>query len=76
MADIKLAKLPDRTPVKLVLSVAPELHRSLSDYADFYREAYGEAPPLGDLISAMLLGFLAGDKAFLRRQRAREGAEE
>lgn len=71
MADIKLGKLPDRTPVKLTLSVSPELHRALSDYADFYREAYGEAAPVADLIPAMIESFLAGDRAFLRRQRSR-----
>jgi hypothetical protein len=75
MADIKLAKLPDRTPVKLVLSVSPELHRTLTDYADFYREAYGETAAPADLIPAMLDGFLAGDKAFARRRRSREGGE-
>jgi hypothetical protein len=72
MADIKLGRLPDRTPVKLALSVSPELHGSLSDYADFYRETYGEAAPLADLVPAMLEGFLAGDKSFQRRQRSRE----
>lgn len=75
MPDIKLARLPDRTPVKLAVSVAPDLHRALSEYAEFYREAYGEAAPVVDLIPAMLETFLAGDKAFLRRQRSREGSE-
>ena len=74
MPDIKLAKLPDRTPVRLALSVSPELHRALSDYADFYREAYGEAAPVVDLIPAMLESFLAGDKGFARRKRAPGGA--
>ena len=70
MPDIKLGRLPDRTPVKLTLSVSPDLHRALSDYAQFYREAYEESAPLADLIPAMLEGFLAGDKAFLRRERS------
>jgi hypothetical protein len=26
MADIKLARLPDRTPVKLTISISPDLH--------------------------------------------------
>lgn len=75
MADIKLARLADRTPVKLALSISPELHKSLCDYAELYREAYGEAPPLAELVPAMLEGFLAGDKAFLRRRRSREASE-
>jgi hypothetical protein len=32
MAELKLAKLPDRTPVKLTISVSPELNRALVDY--------------------------------------------
>ena len=74
MADIKLAKLPDRTPVKLTLSISPELHRTLTDYADFYREAYGEAAAPADLLPGILEGFMAGDRAITRRQRSREGS--
>jgi len=72
MAEIKLGRLPDRTPVKLTCSISPDLHRALADYAEFYREAYGEPASLADLIPAMLEGFLGGDKAFLRRERSRE----
>lgn len=70
MPDIKLGRLPDRTPVKLALSVSPNLHRLLSDYAAFYRQAYGEPAQLADLIPAMLEAFLASDRAFLRRERS------
>ena len=72
MADIRLGRLPDRTPVKIALHVSPQLHRSLSSYAEFYREAYDEPAPLADLIPAMLEGFLDGDKAFLRWERSKE----
>lgn len=70
MPDIKLARLPDRTPVKLSISVPPELHRALADYADLYRDAYGEEASVSELIPAMLEAFLAGDKAFVRRARS------
>ena len=33
MVELRLAKLPDRTPVKLSIHVSPELHRALADYA-------------------------------------------
>ena len=33
MADLRLAKLPDRTPVKITISIPPELNQSLADYA-------------------------------------------
>ena len=67
---LKLAKLPDRTPVKLTVTVSPELHKALRDYADLYHQAYGQKEPIEDLVPFMLQGFLDGDKAF---RRARNG---
>jgi hypothetical protein len=66
MADIKLARLPDRTPVKMTITVAPDLHRALSDYAAVYQSAYGDAQPVADLIPHMLAAFLASDRVFMR----------
>lgn len=31
--ELKLAKLPDRTPVKLAITITPDLHEALHDYA-------------------------------------------
>lgn len=73
MADLRLAKLPDRTPVKLTISVPPELNRALTDYAELYRETYGEAEPVQELIPAMLASFLEGDRLFARRRREKGG---
>lgn len=42
MADLKLGKLPDRTPVKLSVSVSPELHRMLEDYARVMSRCTGQ----------------------------------
>jgi hypothetical protein len=36
MPDIKLAQLRDRTPVKLSISVMPDLNQALNDYAARY----------------------------------------
>ena len=69
MADIKLAKLRDRTPVKMTISIAPDLAQALSDYAEAYREAYGEAEPVNELIPAMLASFLDSDRGFARRRK-------
>ncbi|WP_116091853.1 DUF2274 domain-containing protein [Sphingomonas crusticola] len=68
MPDLKLAKLPDRTPVKLTLSVMPDLHDRLIDYAGLYREAYGREEALADLIPAMLAAFIDSDRTFSRRK--------
>lgn len=64
MPNLKLARLPDRVPVKLALNVQPELHRALCDYAGLYAETYGEMPRVEDLIPAMLASFIESDRGF------------
>ena len=71
MAALRLAKLPDRTPVKITISLSPELNQALAEYAALYEETYGRAEPVQELIPAMLASFLEGDKLFARRQRER-----
>jgi len=71
MVDLKLAKLPDRTPVKLGIVVAPDLHQALVAYAALYAESYGREEPLAELIPAMLVSFLESDRAFLAARRSR-----
>jgi hypothetical protein len=66
---LKLAKLPDRTPVKLVLTVTPDLAHALADYAALYNRAYGDKAEVADLIPAMLDAFLASDRAFAKARR-------
>lgn len=66
MTDLKLAKLPDRTPVKLNLVLAPHLAADLSAYADLYRERYGSDEPLTELVPAMLAAFIESDRQFKR----------
>lgn len=68
---MKLTRLPDRAPVKLTLSISPELNQALTDYAALYAETYGRQEPLGELIPAMLTAFLESDRSFARgRARA------
>src|SRR3546814_19797145 len=42
MADLKLAMLPDRKPVKLTFEMMPDLEQALDDYAAAYEVAYGK----------------------------------
>ena len=67
---LKLAKLPDRVPVKLTISVSPELNQALADYAALYAKIYGQPEPVVELIPAMLSSFLESDRAFVRQRRA------
>lgn len=66
MADIKLPRLPDRTPVKLSILVLPDLHQALIDYAALYASTYGHDEPVAELIPAMLSAFLESDRTFSR----------
>ncbi|MFZ5780132.1 MAG: DUF2274 domain-containing protein [Pseudomonadota bacterium] len=66
MTDLKLGKLPDRTPVKMTIAISPGLNRALQAYADIYREAYGQAEPVTELIPYMLERFLAGDRTYVK----------
>jgi hypothetical protein len=70
MAEIKLPQLPDRTPVKLSISIMPDLHQALADYAALYAKTYGRDEPISELIPAMLAAFLEGDRAFTRGRTA------
>ena len=69
MPDLRLSKLPDRTPVKLTIALSPDVHQKLLDYRALYQETYGEPEPIQELIPAMLASFLESDKAFVRRRR-------
>ncbi|MBP8672384.1 MAG: DUF2274 domain-containing protein [Sphingobium sp.] len=46
MVELKLGKLPDRTPVKLAITITPDLHQALADYAALYADTYGREEPV------------------------------
>ncbi|WOH63624.1 DUF2274 domain-containing protein [Bradyrhizobium sp. BWA-3-5] len=66
---MKLAKLPDRTPVKMNVVLVPSLAKRLSEYADFYAETYGSREEVPELIPFMLEAFLEADPDFRRNSR-------
>lgn len=74
MGSIKLQRIPDRTPVKVIIAVPPDLHRALTDYAAAYQAAYGEAEPVAELVPAMLAAFLESDRWFSRVRKASAGS--
>jgi hypothetical protein len=67
---LRLDRLPDRTPVRMSLSLDPELARALADYAEIYRQTYGAEEKPEALIPAMLESFLASDAGFKRARKA------
>jgi hypothetical protein len=70
---LKLAKLPDRTPVKISLTVTPDLAEALADYAVIYNRAYDDKAQVADLVPAMLERFLASDRGFAKARKQMEG---
>lgn len=66
---LKLPKLPDRTPVKLTITLNPELHQRLQSYAALYRDTYGTPEPVADLIPYMLDAFLDSDRAYAKARK-------
>ena len=71
---LKIAKLPDRTPVKMTIALPPALHSELLAYARLYQEAHGIAEPLEALVPHMLMAFLSSDQAFARSKKNRASA--
>ena len=71
MPELKLAKLPDRVPVKLTITVQPDLAQALREYAAVYRATYGEAESVEELVPFMLASFLEGDRGFVPRPDSR-----
>lgn len=73
MANLKLNKLPGRTPVKITITVSPELDGALKDYAEVYRRSYGQKESVAELIPFMLEAFINADAGF-RKARKEFGA--
>jgi hypothetical protein len=70
MPDLKLARIPDRTPVKLTIAMLPDVHQALEDYARVYADAYGREVPVTELVPAILTTFLESDRGFARARHA------
>jgi len=70
---LKLGQLPDRVPVKITMTVSPELKKALDDYAAIYASTYGENETVSELIPYMLDAFLAGDGKFREARKTLDG---
>lgn len=67
---LRIAKLPNLTPVKMTVSLEPEMHKMLQDYAQIYSSSYGETVKPAELVPSMIAGFLATDNGFKRARKA------
>jgi hypothetical protein len=69
MVDLKLPRLPDRSPVKLTITLTSDQNQALKDYASLYERTYGTAEAVHDLVPFIIEAFLASDRAFVRESR-------
>jgi hypothetical protein len=71
--QLKLSQLPDRVPVKIAVTVSPELKKALDDYAAIYASTYGQKETVTELIPYMLDVFLSGDTGFREARKSLTG---
>lgn len=71
---LRLAKLPDRKPVKMTITLSAELAAKLRAYADTYREVYGETEDVAELVPFMLATFIDSDRSQAARKNRRKSA--
>ncbi len=75
MPDLKLARLPDRTPVKMSITVSPQLAHKLGVYVELYNATYsGSSEMVSDLVPYMLENFLDADRNFMKAFKEREAS--
>jgi len=69
---LKLTQLPDRIPVKLTITLNPDLKKALDDYAALYARTYGAQEPAAELVPFMLESFLKADAGFRKGRKELE----
>ena len=69
---LKLTQLPDRIPVKLTITLQPDLKKALEDYAALYARTYGAQEPVTELVPFMLESFLKADAGFRKGRKELE----
>ncbi|WGM45860.1 hypothetical protein KOAAANKH_00724 [Brevundimonas sp. NIBR10] len=67
---LKLAGLPDDTPVKLTIELPADVHRDLVRYGAILGESEGRAFTPSQLIGPMLSRFMATDRTFITRRNS------
>lgn len=68
--SLKVGPLPDRSPVKLTLALAPSIHAALQDYAAIHKREFGGEASVADLAALMIEQFLQSDSAFRRARKS------
>jgi len=68
--SLKLGPIPDRKLVKLSLSLAPDVHAALIDYAAIHAREYGSDVKPSGIASLIVERFLGNDSQFKRMRKS------
>ena len=69
---LRLGQLPDRESAKITFTADADLKAALNDYAEIYRQTYGQNEGVAELIPYMLDAFMNADPGFKRARRELE----
>ena len=67
--SLKIGPVIARAPLKLGVSLAPDVHDALADYALLHARAHGRELALADLAALMIEKFLETDAGFRRARK-------
>jgi len=67
--SLKLGPIPDQKPVKVTMSLVPDVHAALTDYAALHAREYGRQSSVADIAGLMIEKFLASDRQFKRARK-------
>ena len=68
--SLKVGPLPDRTPQKLTVQIAPSLASELEAYAKVHSQLHGEEVTVSVLVPYMLEAFLTSDAGFRKARKS------
>ena len=66
---LKIGAIVERKPAKITLSLPPDVHAALQDYAAIHAREFGRKTPIGELAALMIEKFLDSDAAFRRARK-------
>lgn len=68
--SLKIGAVPERKSVRITLSLPPDIHAMLADYAAIHEAEFGKKTPAGELAVLMIERFLNSDAAFRRARKS------
>lgn len=68
--SLKIGPVANRSPVKLSIALAPDIHDALADYARLHAQEFGRDIRLADLAALMIERFLKSDAGFRHARKS------